>query len=158
LKLILLAALVALVLAVPAAAQGSVTQAPAAVVPASVTRIQGTIDIPVRGEGLFSSGDVFGVINPNCYTLRGDSMRPILSGGAKVCAKPISVALLKAGDIIIAYQCSAKTGPTFTHQVVSLGQDGKGAHVLTKGSNNQYGDVCPVYQDDLVGLVVMVIF
>ena len=86
------------------------------------------------------------------------SMIPTIPKGAIVIYKQLEGETLKVGDIIVFNAKSNNETIRIVHRIVSVGSDGKGIFYRTKGDNN--GDIDPwkVRPENIVGVVVGVIW
>lgn len=84
------------------------------------------------------------------YSVKTESMIPVLTVNDIVCAHPVSFESLNKGDII-TYVIDNK-GTTVTHRIISIDEDNK--TVQTKGDNNEYPDVEIVEEENIIGRMV----
>lgn len=84
------------------------------------------------------------------YSVKTESMTPVLTVNDIVCAYPVPFESLNKGDII-TYVIDNK-GTTVTHRIVSIDEDNRA--VQTKGDNNEYPDIEPVEEENIIGKMV----
>lgn len=84
------------------------------------------------------------------YSVKTESMTPVLTVNDIVCAYPVSFESLNKGNII-TYVIDNK-GTTVTHRIVSIDEDNRA--VQTKGDNNEYPDIEPVEEENIIGKMV----
>lgn len=82
------------------------------------------------------------------YNIETTSMEPNYPPGTLIYVKKTDFNQIKNGDIITYVN---ERGSTVTHRVVSVNQSEKS--VKTKGDANQFEDVIPVYEENIVGKV-----
>lgn len=82
------------------------------------------------------------------YVIESNSMEPTYSVNDVVYVKYGEFALIKEGDIITFVNTNNNV---VTHRVVEVNKEEK--CVYTQGDNNEYPDVMPVYEEDIIGRV-----
>ena len=82
------------------------------------------------------------------YAITTESMKPTYESGDMVIVIPCAYEALNAGDVITYF---TDEGTVITHRVISVKrEDGT---VITKGDNNEYPDIEPVSQENIIGRV-----
>ena len=84
------------------------------------------------------------------YSIETESMVPTLAVDDMVYVYPVLFESLNKGDVI-AYVIDDK-GTTITHRIISIDADNK--TVQTKGDNNEYPDIEPVEEENIIGKMV----
>lgn len=84
------------------------------------------------------------------YSIETESMVPTLAVDDMVYVYPVSFESLNKGDII-TYVIDDK-GTTVTHRIISI--DANNKTVQTKGDNNEYPDIEPVEEENIIGKMV----
>jgi hypothetical protein len=84
-----------------------------------------------------------------------NSMDPFIDDGANaIQIRPSNPEMIKAGDVI-----SYRTGyGKIIHRVVEVGKDSRGVYYIVKGDNNRFEDPIQVRFEDIIGVVVAVIY
>lgn len=90
----------------------------------------------------------------SAFVVKTGSMAAIEPIGSVVIAQAIPIHEVKLGDDLVFYK-NAQT--RVTHRVVGIGKDDVGKTILTtKGVNNQEADTAPVYGENIIGKVKVV--
>ncbi len=85
----------------------------------------------------------------------GESMRPLMKRGDIVIINPIKFEDTNVQDIVV-YSRDPRQGFTM-HRLIKKGRDSEDReYLVTKGDANRYGDVLPVYPDNLYGRVTLI--
>ena len=86
--------------------------------------------------------------------LGGESMLPLVSKGHKILVDPnVPIQDIQIGDFIVVKTLDGR----YFHQVVDKRYTNKWA-LITRGVNNSEDDIIPVFQEDLVGVAIAVIW
>lgn len=86
-----------------------------------------------------------------------NSMDPIIDAGANALEiTPKSPDQVKEGDIIAYKNCRGEG--TIIHRVLKKNKDQLGPYWIAKGDNNPRADPCKIRFDDIVGMVVAIIY
>ncbi|GAB2023154.1 hypothetical protein RyT2_22280 [Pseudolactococcus yaeyamensis] len=89
------------------------------------------------------------------FMVKTGSMATVEPIGSVVIARALPIEAIKQGDDLVFYK-NEKT--RVTHRVVAIGKDKEGKTILTtKGVNNPKVDEEPVYADNIIGKVRLVI-
>jgi hypothetical protein len=111
----------------------------------------------VRVDAVYKIGDRVFINKPNLILVPvsdGDSMLPMVSKGHKILVDPtINIKDIQIGDFIVAETAVGR----YFHQVVGKKFTDKWA-LFTRGINNSADDIIPVFQEDLVGVAIAVIW
>lgn len=94
----------------------------------------------------------------NMFTVISGSMEPTINAYDVLLTKKTSVSNLKEGDIITFIPSSnifAKT--SLTHRINKIETENGEAKITTKGDANETIDVHPVYEDDIIGKVILIL-
>ena len=84
------------------------------------------------------------------YSIATESMMPTLAVNDMIYVYPVSFESLNKGDVI-TYVIDDK-GTTITHRIISIDEDNK--TVQTQGDNNEYPDIEPVEEKNIIGKMV----
>ena len=91
------------------------------------------------------------------YVIDSNSMDPLLDAGATVLSVyPRSPQDISVGDIVI-FSLDSSSVP-IVHRVHSIGNDNEGIFYITKGDNNENPDHYPVRYEDIVSVVVGILY
>jgi signal peptidase I len=83
------------------------------------------------------------------FRANGTCMYPHLRPGDLFFIDPKNVDDIKIGDIAIFRRGISLIG----HRTIAKGHDEIGSYIITKADNSKYPDVCPTYDDDILGVV-----
>lgn len=92
---------------------------------------------------------VLRIIGIKSFAIKTESMLPTLSVDDMVYVMSTSFNDIKSGDIITYV---IDEGTTITHRVVAVNSDDK--TVVTQGDNNQYPDIAPVEEENIIGKMI----
>lgn len=84
------------------------------------------------------------------YSIKTESMTPALAINDMIYVYPVSFESLNKGDVI-TYVIDDK-GTTITHRIISIDEGNK--TVQTQGDNNEYPDIEPVGEENIIGKMV----
>lgn len=82
------------------------------------------------------------------YVIESDSMEPTYSVNDVVYVKYGEFASIKEGDVITFVNTNNNI---VTHRVIEINKEEK--CIYTQGDSNEYPDVMPVYEEDIIGRV-----
>ncbi len=84
-----------------------------------------------------------------------NSMDPFLDENSNAIEiKPESADMINVGDVI-SYQSNIGI---IIHRVINVGEDSEGVYYIVKGDNNTFSDPVKVRFDDVVGVVVAIVY
>jgi signal peptidase I len=92
-------------------------------------------------------------IEANIRFYRGKSMKGTFCVGDRLVIRPVPLASIATGDVIV-YQKTNSQGEIdeTVHRVVEINENG----LFTRGDNNLFRDIYPVQAEQIIGKVVMV--
>lgn len=82
------------------------------------------------------------------YVIESDSMEPTYSVSDIVYVKKVEFDQIKKGDVITFVNTN---NSVVTHRVIEINTEEK--CIYTQGDSNEYPDVMPVYEEDIIGIV-----
>jgi len=84
------------------------------------------------------------------------SMRPTIGDSSMAVVEPMRIGDIAVGDVIV-FRALASYTATISHRVVSINYDGLGLYLTTRGDNNTIPDKWKIRDDDIIGVVRVVI-
>lgn len=82
------------------------------------------------------------------YIVKSGSMSPLYEENTLIFAKKVKFKELKQYDIIVFLNSNNNRT---VHRIMEIDEENK--QVITKGDNNQFIDILPVYEENIVGKV-----
>lgn len=102
------------------------------------------------------SGNKISLFNYRLFTVVSGSMEPKYKIGDVLISKEVKPEKIKTGDTISYLGNKGDfDGKVITHQVTSIKKDATGKYIFnTKGIANPIGDIYPVYENQIYGVVI----
>ncbi len=91
----------------------------------------------------------FRVLGYTPYSVESESMLPDYTVGSLVYVKETRFDDLRSGDVITFV--NDDTGTIVTHRIIAI--DTEDRSVKTQGDNNEYPDIKPVFEENIIGKV-----